>query len=129
MRRALLAVIRLAIGAVFLAVGAQKFARHAAEVKDFTHWGLPSPDIAVYAVGSLELVCGLLVLLGLATRLGALLLLCDMVGAVATAGRVDHGFHLIAPPLLALFCLILAARGGGAWQLLDRIDPAARSRA
>ena len=62
-------------------------------------------------------------LLGLATRLGALVLCVAMLGAVATAGRVDGGFHLVAPPVLALFCLVLVARGGGRWQLLDRVDP------
>jgi hypothetical protein len=52
-----------------------------------------------------------------------MILLLDMLGAVATAGRVDHGFHLIVPPVLALLCLVLTARGGGAWQLVDRVDP------
>ena len=47
----------------------------------------------------------------------------DMLGAVATAGRVDGGPHLVVPPVLALLCLVLVARGGGRWQLLDRLDP------
>jgi uncharacterized membrane protein YphA (DoxX/SURF4 family) len=122
-RRYALALIRVAVGAVFLVTGSAKFARHAAEVKDFRHWGLPSPDLFVYAVGVVELLFGLLLLTGLATRLAALVLLVDMLGAVATAGRVDHGAHLVVPPVLALLCLVLAARGGGAWQLVDRIDP------
>ena len=46
-----------------------------------------------------------------------------MLGAVATAGRIDGGPHLVVPPVLALLCLVLVARGGGRWQLLDRIDP------
>ena len=71
----------------------------------------------------LEVVCGLLILLGLATRLGALIVGVDMLGAVATAGRVDGGPHLVVPPVLALLCLVLVARGGGRWQLLDRLDP------
>ena len=75
-------------------------------------------------ISSLEIVCGLLILLGLATRLGALLLCLDMLGATATAGRIDGGVHLVAPPVLALLCLVLVARGGGRWQLLDRLDPA-----
>jgi hypothetical protein len=43
---------------------------------------------------------------------------------VATAGRVDGGLPLIGGALLAVACLVLVARGGGASQLLDRVDPA-----
>jgi hypothetical protein len=42
---------------------------------------------------------------------------------VATAGRVDGGAPLIGGALLAVGCLIIVARGGGAAQLLDRVDP------
>ena len=41
---------------------------------------------------------------------------------VATAGRVDGGVPLFGGALLAAGCLVLLARGGGARQLLDRID-------
>lgn len=123
MRRVVLALLRIVVGAVFVAAGAQKLRDRPTATANFDAWGLPSPSTFSLAIGVLEVVCGLLVLLGLATRFGALLLLFDMLGAVATAGRVDGGMHLVAPPILALLCLILVARGGGRWQLLDRIDP------
>jgi len=122
-RRVVLALIRVAAGAVFLVTAVEKFTRHTTVKADFTRWGLPSPGAAVYVIGALELVCGLVLLTGLATRLAALLLLGDMLGAVATAGRIDGGIQLVVPPTLAVLCLVLVARGGGGWQLLDRVDP------
>jgi uncharacterized membrane protein YphA (DoxX/SURF4 family) len=121
--RILLTVVRIAVGAIFITQGAMKFSRHAHEKALFAHWGLPAPGIAVWVVGALEVVFGVLLLTGLATRLAALVLLCEMLGAFATAGRIDGGEYLIAPPLIALACILLAARGGGAWQLVDRVDP------
>jgi hypothetical protein len=61
---------------------------------------------------------------GLATRLCALGVLLVALVIVATAGRVDGGLPLIGGALLAVACLVLVARGGGASQLLDRVDPA-----
>ncbi len=124
MRPTLLAVLRAVVGLAFLVTGAGKVLDHATEARRFAHWGLPMPDRAVYVVAALELLGGLVVLLGLLTRLGALVLLFDMLGALATAGRIDHGFHLLAPVVLGAICLVLAARGGGRWQLVDVIDPA-----
>jgi putative oxidoreductase len=122
-RRVFLALLRVAIGVVFIGAGVRKLSDRTTANVNFDHWGIPAPTTMVVVISVLEIVGGLLVLLGLATRLGALILCVDMLGAVATAGRVDGGFHLVAPPVLALFCLVLVARGGGRWQLLDRVDP------
>jgi putative oxidoreductase len=122
-RRVLLALLRIAVGAAFIGAGVQKLSARATWTEHFDHWGLPAPSTFSTVIAVVEVVCGLLVLLGLATRLGALVLCIDMLGAVATAGRVDGGQYLVAPPVLALLCLVLVARGGGRWQLLDRIDP------
>jgi putative oxidoreductase len=127
-RRIVLAVLRVAVGLVFLGTALQKLTRHASTTADFKHWGLPSPSAFVYAIALLELLCGLALVTGLATRLAALLLLCDMLGAVATAGRVDGGSYILVPPVLAVLLLVLTARGGGGWQLLDRLDPPPEAR-
>jgi uncharacterized membrane protein YphA (DoxX/SURF4 family) len=123
MRAIIVAVVRVAVGGLFVVQGIEKFAHHNADLRDFEHWGVPAASTAVFAVGGLEVIAGLLLALGLATRLAALLLLFDMLGAAATAGRVDGGARLVVPALLVVILLVLAARGGGAWQLLDRIDP------
>ena len=122
-RAVVLAAIRLVAGAVFVGTGALTLARHDAWTERLRDWAVPSPDAGAWAVGGLELGAGLVLLLGLSSRLAALLLLLVMLAAVATAGRVDGGLYLVAPPLLALACLVIVARGGGAWQLLDRLDP------
>jgi putative oxidoreductase len=122
-RLVFLALLRFAIGLIFIATGVQKLRDRTASTADFSHWGLPAPSTAVLVISGLEVICGLLILLGLATRFGALLVCLDMLGAVATAGRIDGGVHLVVPPVLALLSLVLVARGGGRWQLLDRLDP------
>jgi uncharacterized membrane protein YphA (DoxX/SURF4 family) len=67
---------------------------------------------------------GLLLVLGLAPRLVALVLLAVVLAIVATIGRVDGGVALFGGAVLAVALLVLVARGGGAGALLDRVDPA-----
>ena len=123
MRAVVLATVRLVAGALFAGLGALTIADHPRWSERLGRWDIPSPDTTTWIVGGLELAAGLVLLLGLSSRLAALLLLLVMLGAVATAGRVEGGVYLVAPPLLALACLVIVARGGGSWQLLDRLDP------
>lgn len=113
-----LTALRALAGLLFVTSGLTKFEAHADTVADFSRWGVPLADLATYAVGGIELVGGALLVLGVATRWVALPLLAVMIGAVATAGVTDGGQHLLLPPALALLCALLAARGGGAWQLI-----------
>src|SRR4051812_29146906 len=83
---------------------------------------LPLPPGAVRALGIAELVCGVVLLLGLAPRLAALVLLAVAVVSGTHAWGGDR-LHLIGPGVLALVCLILIGTGGGRWALIDRIDP------
>lgn len=78
-------LIRLAVGAVFLSEGIQKFL-FPAEVGAgrFAKIGLPSPESLATFVGSFEIVCGSLILLGLLTRLAAIPLLTIMSVAIYT---------------------------------------------
>jgi uncharacterized membrane protein YphA (DoxX/SURF4 family) len=73
------------VGAVFLSEGVQKFLfapeRGAGR---FAKIGLPSPELLGPFVGGFEIACGLLVLLGLLTRLAAIPLLVIMLVAIAT---------------------------------------------
>lgn len=119
----LLLLLRLAVGAAGIAAGAQAVRTRDTLVVDLERWGLPSPSALAYAAAAVLVVGGVLVLLGLATRLGALLLLIVTVVAMATAGRIDGNEWLVAPPGLAAVCLLLLVAGGGALELIDRIDP------
>src|SRR5918995_3510827 len=78
-------LVRLLVGAVFLSEGIQKFLfpdQHG--VGRFVKIGLPVPDLLGPFVGTFEIVCGSLVLLGLLTRLAVIPLLVVMAVALAT---------------------------------------------
>jgi putative oxidoreductase len=110
--------MRVAAGAIFLGFGQSKFVHHAREVRAFDRYGLPAPELFTYAIGSVELVGGVLLVLGLATRLVALALAGNMVGAIATGGRVDGGFvNLGLAPLLFLAMCFLVWAGAGRWSV------------
>ena len=106
---AAVAVARVAAGAVFVVFGIGKFSQHATEVDSFRTYGLPSPDALVYAIGVLEVVGGLMLIAGLLTRLAALALAGDMVGAIAVSG-IKEGEVIsltLAPALLATMGVLL----------------------
>jgi putative oxidoreductase len=110
--------VRLAAGVVFLVFGAGKFVNHGSEVDSFRDYGLPSPDAFVYAIGVVEVAGGLLLITGVATRLAALVLAGDMVGAIVASGiRKGELISLtLAPALLAgmIFLLWAGSTSGAA---------------
>jgi putative oxidoreductase len=113
---------RLAGGAVFVAFGVAKFTNHASELTSFHQYGLPAPDAFVYVIGVVELVGGVLLILGLATRPAAIVLAGDMVGAIIVSG-IGLGELVsltLAPAELAL-CIFLVWTGPGAFALDRRV--------
>jgi putative oxidoreductase len=108
------ALVRLVAGAIVFGAGIGKFVDHASEAASFEDFGLPSPSAFAYAIGVVEIVGGLLLLLGLGVRPAALLLAGNYVGAIATAGRTVGGpVHLVLAPLLLASMLALLWTGGG----------------
>ena len=78
-------IIRLMVGAVFLSEGIQKFLFPAIRgAGRFEKIGLPSPEFLGAFVGTFEIVCGTLILLGLLTRLASVLTLVIMLVAIVT---------------------------------------------
>ena len=115
-------IVRLAAGATFVGFGLSKFAHHGREARAFARYGLPDPNVFVYATGTLELSLGALLLVGLLTRPVALGLAGNMVGAIATGGRVDGGFvNLVLAPILLVAMLFLVYAGAGRWSLDGRL--------
>jgi putative oxidoreductase len=111
---------RIASGAVFAVFGVGKFVNHGAEVDSFRTYGLPSPDGFVYAIGVIELVGGVLLVAGLGTRLVALVLAGDTIGAIVVSGiaKGEIVSLTLAPMLLALMVFLIAVGSGRA--ALDR---------
>ena len=78
-------IIRVMIGVVFLSEGIQKFLFPTIRGPGrFEKIGLPSPEFLGSFVGGVEVVCGVLILLGLLTRLASIPILIIMLTAIAT---------------------------------------------
>jgi uncharacterized membrane protein YphA (DoxX/SURF4 family) len=131
-------LVRLMVGAVFLSEGIQKFLFPAAlGAGRFAKIGIPWPGFSAPFVGVFEIACGLLVLLGFATRLAAIPLIIDMLVAIATTKlpmlvksglwTAAHEARVDGSMLLgAIFLLIV---GGGSWSLDAWLERRARGHA
>jgi len=76
--------IRLAVGLIFLTQGILKYIDPHMGILRFTQIGFPYPNFTAHFVGTFEIICGFLVLLGLFTRLASILLLIIILTAIAT---------------------------------------------
>jgi len=119
----MLSVLRIVTGLLFLEHGTQKF------------FAFPGPGPALTALltiqGLLELVGGVLILIGLFTRPVAFILAGDMAVAYFYA-HAPRGFFptLNGGQLAILFCFVflyLFVAGGGGWSV-DQQRAASRSR-
>ena len=119
-------LVRLIVGAVFLSEGIQKFLFPAElGVGRFAKIGLPSPELLAPFVGTFEITCGLLVLLGLFTRLAAVPLIIVMLVAISTTKipkLMDKGFWTMAHEARTDWSMLLGSAflllvGAGAWSL------------
>lgn len=71
------------MGAVFLSEGIQKFLFPAnLGVGRFTKIGIPAPQFFAPFVGLVEIVCGILLIIGLVTRLATIPLIIDISVAI-----------------------------------------------
>jgi uncharacterized membrane protein YphA (DoxX/SURF4 family) len=120
-------LIRLAVGMIFFTQGILKFVDPNMGVVRFTKIGFPHPYFTARFVGTFEIVCGLLVLVGLWTKAAAVPLLIVISTAIATTKipelfRANQGFWYMVSDArtdFAMFCSLpfLIFVGGGAWSL------------
>lgn len=108
---------RLTLGYVFIESGWGKLHNLPKIVAYFTELGIPAPQIQAPLAATAELVCGLLLLVGLATRIASLPLIITMIVAIITARRADLNgisdlFGFIEY-LYIVLCLWLCAHGAG----------------
>ncbi len=109
-------IVRLVSGAIFIGFGVAKFFNHGAEADSFETYGLPSPDAFVYVIGVIEVVGGAMLLSGRGTRLAALVLAVDMVGAIVVSGiKEGEPISLTLAPLLLIGMLYLLSSGHRAY--------------
>lgn len=125
------ALIRLMVGAVFLSEGIQKFL-FPAEVGAgrFAKIGFESPEMVAQFVGAFEIVCGALVLLGLATRLAVVPLIVIMITALASTKLPilrEQGFWKMAHEARTDWSMLLGSLyllwvGAGRWSIDARLS-------
>lgn len=125
-----LVLIRLPVGLIFLTQGILKYTDPKMGAIRFARIGFPYPAFTAHFVGAFEIVCGLLVLIGLWTRLAAIPLLIVISTAIASTKipelfRANQGFWFMVSDArtdFAMFCclLFLLIAGAGSWSVDDR---------
>ena len=111
-------VTRVVFGQAFLLTGLGKLQNLDRIVGSFESLGIPFANVQAPFVATVEFVGGILLVLGLGTRVASLLLCGTMVVAVLTAHlgvfAFDASFADIAPLPFLVAVLWLLAKGAGA---------------
>ena len=128
LQHVILLVMRLYWGWSFFSAGKTKLANIEGIVSYFETLGIPAPAFNAYFVSSLEMVGGILLFLGLVSRLIALPLTVNMIVAYLTADRakVLHIFSepekfLAADPFFFLLVSALVLAFGPGFFALDTL--------
>lgn len=104
-------IIRLMIGLVFFSEGVQKFLFPVADgVGRFAKAGIPHPDFFGPFVGTTEIICGILLIIGLWARFAAIPLLIVILTAIYTTKipiLMTKGFWAAAHEGRADFCMLM----------------------
>jgi uncharacterized membrane protein YphA (DoxX/SURF4 family) len=130
-------LVRLLVGGVFLSEGIQKFIyADALGAGRFAKIGIPAPAVMGPFVGVVETVCGLMLILGLLTRVAAAPLIIDMLVAIATTKipiLLKSGFWAMAHEARTDYSMLLGSvflllAGSGRLSLDARIAGGSQTR-
>ncbi|TMC83129.1 MAG: DoxX family protein [Chloroflexi bacterium] len=125
--------VRIAIGLEFFGSGLGKLGRVSGLIQFFRSLGIPGAEILAPLVASTELVCGVLIAVGLATRTAAVMLCGVMTVAIVTAAAPEkhitaswHGlleFFYLPEVLFFLLLVWIVFAGPGRASLDARLCP------
>lgn len=120
-------LIRFSVGLIFLTQGILKYTDPNWGVIRFTKIGFPFPDFTAHFVGTFEIISGLLVTIGLLTRLASVPLLIINLTAIGTTKipelfRPEQGFWFMVSDARTDFAMLmgilyLLIAGAGQWSL------------
>ena len=109
--------VRIVVGWVFLWSGWQKLMILPRMIENFRSWGIPAPEVLTPLVSGIEFAGGLLLLVGLCTRIVAIPMMVVMMVAIAAAkwGDVDSLETLLGFEEVSYFVMFgyLAVAGPG----------------
>lgn len=112
---------RVSVGLVFVTTGWGKLQNLEQVAEFFRSLGIPAPELQAPFVAATELTCGLLLVLGLATRFAAVPLVVTMLVAIRTAlwGELEGAIDLFGREEYVFIVLLawLAVAGAGALSL------------
>jgi putative oxidoreductase len=113
-----LLILRLTLAAILLYHGIPKLMNFGATIGAFQGMNIPAPSVSAPFAIFVEVVGGILILLGVAVDLAGILVIIEMIGAIAfvhwsngfdfTKGGWEHPFTVLAIAL----ALALAGPGG-----------------
>ena len=114
-------VLRMAVGAIFIAHGWQKLCDVPATIVAFEGLGVPAPEIGAYLAITTEFFGGIGLLLGALTSVAALgpaiAMACAIYFVHGGSGLFLENDGWQYPLILLLVCLYLATNGAGAYSI------------
>ncbi len=119
-------LIRITVGCIFLSEGIQKFLfADTLGAGRFAKIGIPNPEFFGPFVGTFEIICGIMILLGFATRIFSIPLIIIMLVAITTTKLIkipEDGFWETAHGARTDFSMLLSTlflfiTGGGKWSV------------
>lgn len=124
-------IVRLTVGLIFLSEGLQKYITpEAVGTGRFIKIGFIYPSFLAYFTGTFEIVCGILILMDLRTRLAAIPLLIIMIVALISTKipfLIDKGFWSFAHEYrtdfaMTMLLIYLIIYGGGSRSIDQKIN-------
>ena len=117
------AAIRIIVGLLMAYHGLEIF--DAKLMNDYSMWdqfkGVPSPLVIVYIGKALELVTGMFFVLGIFTRISAVLITINMLVICFFIGNGKFWYEDQHPFLFALISLLFFFKGSGKWAIDNKL--------